>query len=83
MKPDNERKGIDSPRNGRRVFWIVCAICTALALSDLFYHKHVHYGWEGWFAFYGLYGFVSCVALVLAARELRKFVIRREDYYDR
>jgi hypothetical protein len=33
--------------------------------------------------FYGLYGFVSCVLLVVAAKELRKVLMRSEDYYDR
>ena len=38
---------------------------------------------EGWFAFYGWYGFISCFFLVIAARGLRKLVMRDEDYYDR
>jgi hypothetical protein len=54
-----------------------------LALADLFYTKHVHYAFENRFAFYGLFGFVACFFLVLAAKELRKVVMRREDYYDR
>ena len=30
-----------------------------------------------------VYGFVACVALVLAAKLLRRGVMRPEDYYDR
>ena len=71
------------PRTGRIVFWSLAAACAGLAAVDLFYDKHIHYPWEGWFSSYGLYGFVSCVVLVLAARELRKLVFRDEDYYDR
>jgi len=32
--------------------------------------------------FYAAYGFVSCVLLVLAATQMRRFVKRDEDYYD-
>jgi hypothetical protein len=30
-----------------------------------------------------LYGFFACVALVLAAKLLRKLIMRPEDYYER
>jgi hypothetical protein len=83
MKPKDEPTGLDSPRNGRRAFWGVAVVCAVLALADLFYTKHVHYAFESRFAFYGLFGFVACFFLVLAAKELRKVVMRREDYYDR
>ncbi len=71
------------PKNGRLLFWIVCAICAVLVALDLFYHKHVHYSWEGWFGFYGFFGFIACFVLVLAAKEMRKILMRDEDYYDR
>ena len=83
MDPKNEPKGLDSPRTGRRVLWAVAVICAVLALADLFYTKHVHYGWEGWFNFFGLFGFASCAFLALAAKTLRRVVMREEDYYDR
>ena len=35
------------------------------------------------FGFYGLFGFVACVALVLIAKQLRRVLMRPEDYYDR
>jgi hypothetical protein len=54
-----------------------------LVLADLVVHRHAEIGFDGWFSFYGLYGFVACIALVLAAKLLRRVVMRREDYYDR
>ena len=33
--------------------------------------------------FYCLYGFAACVILVLLATQLRKILMRPEDYYDR
>jgi hypothetical protein len=38
---------------------------------------------ETWFGFYSFYGLVSCVVLVLVATELRKILMREENYYDR
>jgi len=71
------------PAAGRRAFGVVAAVCAVVALADLVYHKHVHHDWEGWFSFHGLYGYVGCFVLVLAARVLRKIVMRDEDYYGR
>jgi hypothetical protein len=44
-------------------------------------HKHGHFGFEKVPAFHALYGFAGFVFLVLAARVLRLFVMRDEDYY--
>jgi hypothetical protein len=35
------------------------------------------------FGFYAIYGFVACVLLVVIAKELRKLLMRDENYYDR
>jgi len=83
MTTDKSKSGLDSPRTGRIILWCVGGVCTLLALADLLYPKHVHYGFEGWFAFYGGLGFISCFFLITAARGLRKLVMRDEDYYDR
>ena len=80
---DEELGMFDKPENVKRLLRIFYA-CVVLSLSiDLFYHKHVHYPFEDWFAFYGWYGFISCFFLVIAARGLRRLVMRDEDYYDR
>jgi hypothetical protein len=73
---------VDSRKFGVRVFWGVAALCALLLAVDPLVEKHGHYAAENWIGAYGLYGFVSCVLLVLAAKELRKLIRRREDYYD-
>ncbi|MBL27150.1 MAG: hypothetical protein CMM50_06325 [Rhodospirillaceae bacterium] len=80
---DEKRYWLDERRNVKKVLLALYIVCGVLLLLDLFYHKHVHYPFEGWFGFYGIYGFVACVILVLLAKELRKLVSRSEDYYDR
>lgn len=66
----------------KRAFWIFFALCTGLLLADLLYDKHAILEPEAWFGFYGFYGFIACVVLVLVAKELRKLVMRKEDYYN-
>ncbi len=63
-----------------RVFY---ALCTGLFLFDFVYHRHVIHPWEGLWGFYALFGFVACALLVLAAKQMRKVVMRGEEYYDR
>ena len=53
-----------------------------MLVIDAGFDRHEEFFWEGWFGFYGFFGFIACVVLVLAAKELRRLVMRREDYYD-
>ena len=80
---EGKRYWLDRPENVARLYrglWIIGGL---LALLDLIVHRHAEAGFDGRFAFYALYGFVACVALVLAAKVLRRIVMRSEDYYDR
>ena len=63
-----------------RVFYVVCAV---LVLIDVFVDKHGPFSVVHWFGFYGWFGFIACVTLVLVAKQLRRVVMRPEDYYDR
>jgi hypothetical protein len=71
----------DNPRNLRRVLWTFYTLCVLLLAADLIHHRHVSHPWESLLGFYALYGFVACVTLVLVAKEMRKVVMRKEDYY--
>jgi hypothetical protein len=62
-----------------RMFYIVCAVILAV---DVFVPKHGPFAIEHIFGFYGIFGFVACVALVLIAKQLRRVLMRPEDYYD-
>lgn len=87
--PTDERpRWLDDPAHVRlliRGFWAACALIVLvdlLAIAGVF-DKHGHFPWEGWFGFHAVYGFVACVALVEAAKLMRKVVMRPRDYYDR
>jgi hypothetical protein len=73
---------LDHPRNVDRLVYSLYAVCALLILADLFMDRHGPFAIERAFGFYGIFGFVACVGLVLAAKELRKFIMRPENYYD-
>lgn len=80
---DSGRKyWLDDPKNVDKIYWGVILVCAALFLADALYEKHPQFAIEKVFGFYGLYGFVACVGLVLAAKELRRWLMRDEDYYE-
>jgi hypothetical protein len=83
MHADKKRYWLDEPRNVTKLNRGLWGIGLLLVLLDLVIHRHAEAGFDGLFGFYGFYGFVACVALVLAAKLLRRAVMRPEDYYDR
>lgn len=83
--PIGDEKGkthfFDDPERVKWVLRILYTICGGLFLVDFVFHRHAVHPWEHWWGFYPIYGFVSCVLLVLAAKEMRKVLMRDEDYY--
>ncbi|MCB1865307.1 MAG: hypothetical protein KDG50_07725 [Chromatiales bacterium] len=72
----------DQPKNVRRILRVFYAICAILVALEFVVHRHIAHPWERLWSFYALFGFVACVLLVVIAKEMRKVVMRREDYYD-
>ncbi len=82
MSDQERRYWLDYPENQRLVrvsLYVACAILFAL---DFFINRHVEIAAERFWGFYPVFGFVACVLLVLVAKEMRKVVMRKEDYYD-
>lgn len=83
MTPHDETpRWLDRPQNVTKVYRSVWIACLALLLVEPLIHKHGEVAAEDWFGFHGLFGFVACVGLVLAAKALRRLLMRPEDYYD-
>ncbi len=92
MEPERERF-LDRPENVQKVLRTLYAICAFLLLIDLVNFalqrlevadwRHAYRVWEGFPGFYTIYGFVACVLLVLIAKQLRRVLMRGEDFYDR
>jgi hypothetical protein len=81
-RDDKKQHVFDEPRNVKRVIYALFCVCAFTFLLDFVVHRHVEHPWESLFAFHALYGFVACVVLVLVAKEMRKILMRKEDYYD-
>ena len=88
-KNSEESRWLDDPKNVDRIvhgLYVVCALLLSIDLLDLagvLYHKHPHFSFEKFPGFYGLYGLFGSVGLVLAAKQMRKVLMKDEDYYDR
>ena len=86
---ESEKQHIfDNPKNVNRVIRGLYIVCALLFATDFFYHRHLSFEegvfpLEGWIGFYAVYGWVACVVLVLLAKQMRKVLMRGEDYYER
>lgn len=81
-EPRDDRRWLDEPRNVTRLVRALVIVCLGLLAVDLFYHKHGHFAWEEWFGTYAFFGFLAFFFIVLAGKQLRKVLMRDEDYYD-
>jgi hypothetical protein len=81
-KDDGKKYWLDRPGSVDKVYWALCALCGLLFVADAFYEKHPHFAVEYWFGFYGIFGFIAFFGLVLLGAQLRKILMRKEDYYD-
>lgn len=81
-KPDEKQYLFDKPQNVSRLLRGFYLICTVLIILDFILYRHTAHSWENIPGFYALFGFIACVVLVLVAKEMRKVVMRPEDYYD-
>ena len=82
MNKGDRKYWLDRPGSVDKVYWALCALCAVLFLADAVYTKHPVSDVESWFGFYGIVGFVAFFGLVLLGGQLRKILMRKEDYYD-
>jgi len=81
--PRRERRHLfDDGRNVRYLLWGLYVACGIAVAADFVVERHVDHPWEAVFGFYAIYGFIACVVLVLVATQLRKVLMRRDDYYE-
>ncbi|MEE2954665.1 MAG: hypothetical protein VX780_00885 [Pseudomonadota bacterium] len=83
-EPSKEKRyWLDDKKNVNKVWYSLIIICAITVICDFFYHKHVEFAVEDIIpGMYGWYGFLGCVFLVLAAKGLRKLLMRSETFYE-
>ena len=79
----NKQYIFDNPKNVKLLIRALYVCCFLLFAMDLVIHRHIYHPWEAFIGFYAFYGCIACVVLVLLAREMRKVVMRDEDYYEK
>ena len=72
----------DNPRTVSLEILGFQTICILLFLLDFIMHRHVTRECECFTGFYAIFGFTACVTIVLVAKQLRKILKLKEDYYD-
>ncbi|WJG08220.1 hypothetical protein [Aliiglaciecola sp. LCG003] len=80
--PEEQPGFFDKPSNVTLILRVFYALCLLLVLLDFLLHRHIYTDIERIPAFYAIYGFIACVVLVVIAKKMRKFMMRKEDYYD-
>lgn len=73
---------LDKKENVKKIIYGFYAICALLVAADFFVHRHTYHEWEELPAFYAIFGFIACVILVLLSTQMRKIVMRDENYYE-
>jgi hypothetical protein len=79
---DQQTGWFDDPQHVSWLIRALIAVCVLSVVADLFYDKHAEFHFRELFGFDAVYGFVCYVLLVLIAKQLRKVLMRPEDYYD-
>ena len=65
-----------------RLLWRVFAVVLALSVAtQLAFKVKGYFEVDGWFGFGAVYGFLACLAMVVFAKVLGRFVKRDESYY--
>lgn len=84
MATEQQEQGwVDKPANQRLVRRLIYIACALLFIADFVVHRHISTDAERIPAFYALYGFAALVGVVMAAKGLRRLIMRDEGYYDR
>jgi len=83
---DSDAWWIARQENTDKVWYGLVGLCVLLIVADAVYHsghaKHGYFDFETAVGFHAAYGFVAFLFVVLTGKELRKILMRSEDYYD-
>lgn len=77
-----ELKIFDKAVNVKRLLVCLYVFLAGLLVADFFIVRHGHFSWEESPEFFAAYGFLCYLTLIVLAKALRRFIKRREDYYD-
>jgi len=64
----------------RVIFWLGI-LCVVLFVLDFIVHRHTYAPGEGFPGYYAFVGFIAFTLIVLGAKQLRRLILRNENYY--
>lgn len=70
------------PKATRVILGAFFVISAGLVIADFLVDRTIEHPWEALKGFYPLWGLFGVAGLILAAKGLRRIVMRSEDYYD-
>ena len=79
---DNYPDFFDRPETIKWILRIFYFLSVVLVLADFIVHRHIMTDMEKIPTFYAAYGFIACTILVLIATQMRKWLMRDEEYYE-
>ena len=71
----------DSPDAVQRLIKGLGILCAVLFVLDFIIHRHAYAPGEGTPGFYAVVGFGAFTVIVLGATQLRRLILRNENYY--
>ena len=81
-EPKQKQYLFDNPRNVTLLVRTLYLVCFLLVVLDFVVHRHTTHEWDQLPGFYAIYGFLAYIVIVVGAQQLRRLVMRKEDYYD-
>lgn len=81
-KKDTKQSKLKPQSRTGRMLWILLCLLAVFSLgSEMFIHRHPHFGIDAFFGFYTVLGALSCAGLILMGKFIGLFLKRRENYY--
>lgn len=71
----------DSSTSVERVIFWLGILCAVLFVLDFVVHRHTYVPGEGLPGYYAFVGFIAFTLIVLGAKQLRRLILRNENYY--
>lgn len=79
--PRQDDAWLARPETIRLLWWVFAAVLALSVAAQVLFKVKGYFGVDGWLGFGALYGFLACLAMVLVAKVLGRFLKRDAGYY--
>lgn len=82
FQKESKKHWLVRPENIRLLWRFFIFILALTVAAEFLIHPHPYFWIDGTFGFHAWYGLSTCVAMVVLAKGLGKFLKRKDTYYD-